>query len=536
MHISKRFFSGTLLLSLLVFSSCSKGAKSEVSRASAQEITINIGADPASIDPRTVTLLGDFNVIRALNEGLFRINKEGVTSTAIAQSYTVSDDGKTYTIQLKETLWSNGDPLTAHDFIYSWKSSLNKNFPSSNASFLYPLKNSKEIKEGLLPESMLGAHADGDYKIVIELKSPMPFFLELLSMPIYFPINKSVDSQHVTRNPSSKNYVCNGPFQIASWKPKNEIVVIKNKRYWDKQNVRLQKVTMIMLDDNTAFNLYQNKELHLVGSPFSKIPVESLEALSEKNTPKKQNLLGTYWIKTNTRVHPLQNKDFRKSLASSINRKEIIEHLLLNNAEIATGAVPVSMGLQESPYFKDGDIKTALSFLEKACKKLSISAKMLPELTLSYIGREDNSKIAAAIQDGWKKYLGITVKLEPLERKVYLDRISRGEYQLACASWIADFNDPINFLEVFKTKSVGTNNTGWESLDYISAINASYDNTGQISRRESLITAEKILLEDMPMIPVYHTTMLYMQDEHLKDIVLTETGNLDFKWAYLSDK
>jgi oligopeptide transport system substrate-binding protein len=161
---------------------------------------------------------------------------------------------------------------------------------------------------------------------------------------------------------------------------------------------------------------------------------------------------------------------------------------------------------------------------------------MLPELTLSYIGREDNSKIAAAIQDGWKKYLGITVKLEPLERKVYLDRISRGEYQLACASWIADFNDPINFLEVFKTKSVGTNNTGWESLDYISAINASYDNTGQISRRESLITAEKILLEDMPMIPVYHTTMLYMQDEHLKDIVLTETGNLDFKWAYLSDK
>lgn len=536
MNSFKHVLSLSLLFSLVIFSSCTKRAKTEFYSQSAQEITLNIGAEPATTDPRKARLLSDFNIIRTLNEGLFRINKQGITSEAIAKSYTVSEDGKTYEIELRETLWSNGDPLTAHDFIYSWKSSLDKNFASPGASFLFAIKNGEQIKKGLLPLSMLGARTDGDYKIILELEQPMPYFIELLSMPIYFPIHQGADIEGSIQYRENEKYICNGPFTIGSWKHKDQIVMQKNSSYWDKKNVALQKITMIMVDEDTAYNLYQNKEVTLIGSPFSKIPSDAVTSLKGSNDLKTSPFLGTYWIRTNTDIFPLNNKNFRKCLASSINRKDLVEYVLSGNAQVATGIVPNVLTMQEKPYFKDDAPELALSSLDKACKELSLSKRSIPNLTFTYIGSSENNKVAAVIQDGWKKNLGIEVLLEPLEHKVYIDRISKGDYQLALGSWIADFKDPINFLEVFKTKAVGTNNTGWESLDYISAINASYEKKDSADRRESLITAEALLLEDMPVIPVYHTTMVHMQDSRLKDVVRTETGNIDFKWAYLSDK
>ncbi|MCH9617281.1 MAG: Oligopeptide-binding protein OppA [Chlamydiia bacterium] len=527
MFYSKRFISGSLLLSLFFFSSCGRKGDSKVLHKSTQEITVNISSEPATLDPRKARLLADFNVIRALNDGLFRANKEGITSPAIAKSYTVSEDGKTYTIQLREALWSNGDPVTAHDFIASWKSSLDKDFPSPGASFLFAIKNGEQLKEGLLPASMLGAVADGDYKIIIELEKPLPYFVELLSMPIYFPIHQ--DSEN-------KEYVGNGPFTIESWAHNDQLVIKKNANYWDRDNVKMETVNMVMVDENTAFNMYQNKALHLVGSPFSKIPSDAITHLRGTDSLKTDPFLGTYWIRTNVNAFPLSNKNFRKSLASSINRKDIVEHVLSGNGEVATGIVPTSFSLQDAPYFQDGAVDVALNSYNKACQELSLSKKNMPSITFTFVGNADNNRIAAALQDGWKKTLGINVLLEPLEYKVYIEKIRSGDYQLAWGSWIADFKDPINFLEVFKTKSVGTNNTGWESPDYISAINETYESKDVPSREKSLIRAETLLLDEMPVIPVYHTTMLHMQNEHLKDIVLTETGNLDFKWAYLSDK
>lgn len=513
---------------------CSNCKSSTGVSSSGQEISLNIEGEPATLDGRKARLLSDFNLIRTLNEGLFRINKEGITSKAIAENVSLSNDGKTYTITLQETLWSNGDPLTAHDFIYSWKSSLDKNFPAPNASFLFPIKNAAAIKEGFLPMSMLGASAKDDYTIVVELESELPFFTELLALPIYFPVNESLERSNPTWASDSDNHVCNGPFKIQSWKHKNEIIVEKNNRYWDKNKVRLQKLTMVMVDQDTAFSLYQNKELQLVGSPYSKIPVDAIPSLEAQNALRKGPFLGTYWIRTNVESFPLQNKHFRKSLASSIDRKSIIEHVLYGTGDIATGIVPTSMGLQEEPYFTDGDTEEAQSAFKVALRELSISSKNLPELTLTYKAESNNDKIAAAIQDQWRKTLGIILKLEPLEHKVYIDRISKGDYQLACGSWIADFKDPINFLEVFKTKAVGTNNTGWESPNYIEAIESTYKTMGTDARREALVATEQMLLEDMPVIPIYHYNMIHLQDENLKDVVLSDTGNIDFKWAYVS--
>lgn len=531
----KNILQYVFIIPALCFFSCGK-QQSEVKKSKkAQEITFNIEKHPATLDGRKSTLLRDFNLIRTFNEGLYRINKQGEAAPAIAESCTILPDNKTYIIKLKQTLWSDGVPLTAYDFIFAWKSALAKDFPAPSVSLLFPIKNAKAIKEGRIPASMLGAHTQGAYTLVVELENETPYFKELLTHPIYFPIGESIDTDNLDSKSYASDYICNGPFKIVSNKLNNEIVAVKNPRYWDKDAVKLDKITMIVVDPDTAFNMYKNKELQLIGAPFSHIPPDAIKGLNGNANLKKSPMLRTHMIRVNTSHGLLHNKDFRKSLALSINRKEIVEHVLSSAAEIATGIVPTSLGLQEAPYFSDADIEGAKMHLDKACKEHKINKSKLPTLTFTYCGSGNNHKIAAALQDGWRTSLGLDVILEPLEQKVYLDRMSKGDYQLASGAWAADFKDSINFLEVFKTKNGASNHTYWESPDYIKAIESTYACANKKERKEALMEAESILIDEMPAIPVYHYSMLHLQDPHLKDVVQSETGILELKWAYLTE-
>jgi len=523
----------SLLSTSLFFNSCNSSSEPSEKRSCKQEIKINIKNEPTSLDSRRARILSDYSIIQTLNEGLYRKAKDGKVVEAIAESYSVSKDGLIYTFKLKETLWSNGDPLTAHDFTYAWKSALDKSFPSPSASLLFPIKNAKAIKEGSLPMSMIGAYAKDDYTLIIELESPIPFFIKLLCLPIFNPINESVAKQNPIWHTDASTYVCNGPFKLSSWKHSNEITALKNDLYWDKSQVKLEKITMVMVDSETEFQMFENKELNWTGSPYSEIPPEAIKTLNEQGSLKKKPLLGTYLIRTNTEVYPLKELNFRKALAVSINRKNLIDHVLEGAGEVATGIVPTSMGLQEHAYFNDGSEKDASEYLNLALKVLDINKKSIPPLTLTYPSSTRSHKIAAALQDEWRKTLGLTIRLEPLETKVYLDKISRGDYQLACGSWTADFQDPITFLEVFKSKTVGTNNTNWESLDYTKAIEATYTSKSSADRTLAMKNAEKILIDAMPVLPIFHYTMFNLQDDNLYDVELSELGFLDLKWAYL---
>jgi oligopeptide transport system substrate-binding protein len=500
-----------------------------------QEVVINIEANPATLDPRIAILTTDYNVIRTFSEGLFRINKEGIISPAIAESYKLSEDNKTYEITLKKTFWSNGDPVTAHDFTYAWRSLLAKDFPSTNASFLFPIKNAKKIKEGLERASELGAYADGDYKIIIELINPIPFFLEFLSFPIYFPIHRYIDKQIPSWATAPETYICNGPFILNSWKHRNKITAKKNDLYWDKDNVQSENITMLMLDENTAYNLFMNTDLHHVGSPFSNLPVDSVPKHIEDKTIITCPFIGTFWIRTNIEEKPLNNKYFRKALASSIDRKAIADHIFPGSITAAMAIVPPSMGLNDTPYFKDADNESALDHFKAALEASETKREAYNGLTLTYINTAANSKIVEAVQDGWRSTLGVTVLLEPLEYKVFFDRIGKRKYQLAYSGNFAEYNDPISLLELFKDNTTGSNRTGWENPGYIEAIEASYKTNNPDDRTALLKKAEEIIMEDMPVIPMHHTAMTYLQNPKLKDLVITETGIIDLKWAYIED-
>ena len=523
-----------LSLSLCGCCACKKGDKQQKSAKKVrQEISINIVEDPGTLDPRKVRSLTSFNLLQSLMEGLMRIDQTGAPAPAVAKNYSVSSDNLKYTFSLRETSWSNGEPLTAHDFVYAWKKSLSPEFRSDYAFLLFPLKNAKAIKEGLLPTSMLGVKAEDDYTLSLELECITPFFLDLLTSPIYYPVNAKLDRENPNWGNNVNSIICNGPFSILNWTKSDQMQVVKNEMYWDKESVLLDKINMVMVDVDTGFKMYQNGDLHWDGSPYSKIPEDALASVQQTQQVHTAPGLGTYWIRTNTSMFPLHLEEMRKCLALSIDRESIVENVLCGGQMPATGIVPLSMRLREGPYFQDGDIRSAEELLHVALDQEQMKLEDMPPLTLTYYASTSNHRLAQTIQAQWKQNLGLNVQLEPLEKMVYFDRISRTDFQLACGNWIADVRDPINFLELFKTKNVGTNNTNWESMDYLNAINLSYTQSNPVERKETLAVAEKILMDEMPIIPLFHYTMLHVQNENLKDVVLTESGRIDFKWAYL---
>lgn len=500
-----------------------------------QEIRINIVSEPGTLDPRKASSLEEINLARMFMEGLMRVSASGLMTNALAENVTLSKDMKTYTFKLKDSYWSNGDPLTAHDFVYSWKKTLSSNFPATNAFLLYALKNGKAVKEGHLPSSLLGVHANDDHTLVINLESPTPFFLELLSLPVFFPVNERIDRKISDWSRNVDAYVSNGPFIPKEWHHNGSIVAIKNPHYWDKNAVSLNKIEMIMVDSETGFKMFQGKELDWDGAPYSNLPIDAIASLEGSNQIHSDPMLGSYWIRTNTALFPFHSLEIRKALALAIDRAALVEHVVTNNHIPATGIVPTTLGLQKAPYFKDGDTSEALHLLNIALENEGIDKENLPEITLTYAAEARNHRVAQAIQDQWNSSLGIRVQLEPLEAKVYFDRIAKGDYQLACGNWIADFADPINFLEIFKARNVSANRTNWESLEYQKALEASYIATNKEDRINSLRKSEEIIMEEMPVIPIFHMTMLHTQNDRLKEVVLTSSGHIDFKWAYLAE-
>ena len=481
-----------LILSLLcLLTSCqAPSSKSHIPR-------INIGSDPQTLDPRKAISLNDVNITKFFFEGLTKINDQDAPELAAAKSYTLSDDGKTYTFILRPSRWSNGDPVTAHDFVRSYQSSLSPEFSSATAYQLYIIKNAKS-------SSNIGVKALDDATLVIELNRPIPYFLELISRPIFFPIHQTLDPT-----------ISNGPFYLKNWHHQSHIEACKNAYYWDKGAIKLNGIKLEMLSEDTAFNLFEQGELDWDGSPFSSISPEATSFLKSSNQLKSHPFLGTVFIRFNTAHPTLQSNQMRKAMAWAINREELIDHVLQGNQRPALSLLPHQIGLN----------KFEVTGSEKAGLPATIK--------LTYFAKARNQKLAQALQQQWKKTLNINVDLEPLELKVFFDQVSKGNYQLALGDWIADFADPINFLEVFKKKRLSTNRTYWENAEFCQLLDQSDLEFDQTKRKELLSKAEKILIQEMPIIPLYEHSMLYIQNEKLKNVTINSMGTLNLKNAYL---
>ncbi len=527
-----RFF--VLFLVLLM------GCQKHPSPTQLQTLRINIGSDPQTLDPRKARDLTAVTLMHMLFEGLTRVSKEGSLEMALAREVEISENGTQYLFHLRKSFWSNGDPVTAFDFAESWKTILDPQFPSDLAYQLYSIKNARKAKLGEMDLEQVGIQTPDPNTLIVELEQPIPYFLELLAMTSFLPIPHKMDMANPNWANLPETYVCNGPFLLESWKHSDQIRVVKNPRYWQTKNVSLNGIDLLMMPGDTEMRMFEEGKLDWAGSPLSTIPVDAVRSLRASQKLHINPFSATYFYRVNTaekfkeKKNPLSNALFRKALAFCLNRKGITEHILQGGQIPAKSLVPPEMGLSDKGYFHDDNRQRAHALLIDALLELDLTIETLEPIKISYSSSERNAAISQAIQKQWEEGLGIRVELEAVEPKTYFQRISQKEFQLAAGSWTADFNDPINFLEVFKYKDASTNNTQWESAKYIDLLNRSALCRDSEERKGLLREAELILMEQMPIIPVFHFALNYLERDGLEDVALSPLGQIDFRWAHFN--
>ncbi len=519
-----------LVFLFFLFSGCAKqqqGAPLQVAR-------LNMQAEPISLDPRKARDLDSGAIVRMLFEGLMRVSHEGKLEPAVAERIEISEDRTLYTVFLRQTKWSNGDLLTADDFVSSWKTILDPQFVSDTAYHLYPILGAKKAKQGLLSLDEVGLKVFDTYTFSIQLEQPTPYFLDLLTMPPFFPVHRQIAASHPRWSLDPALLVSNGPFQMSEWTHADRILLKKNQMYWEQKETRLDGVELIIASADTALRCFEAKDLDWMGSPLSTLPIDAIPSLKKEKALQTAPFLATSFCRCNTREtigdqpNLLSLKSFRKALSVCLDRTSLIEHVLKGGQKRATSLVPEEMGLQRGGYFQDHDQEGAKRFLQEALREAGDSPL---SVKLRYFNNERNTLIAQWLQQEWEQKLGLRIEMEAVESKIFFQRISKGDFQIAIGSWTADFNDPINFLEVFKYKDNGTNNTGWEKTEYIDLLTKSQLCT-DVSEREALLRkAEGLLMEEMPILPLYQFVLNYVKSDALTGVFLSPEGYLDLRKA-----
>lgn len=497
-----------IALCICVFSACSPPAP----RKDLQEVRINLGTELTTLDPRKSRELQGVTVLRMLFDGLMRLDSEDRPEGAIAERVDIAEDKQTYTFHLRASFWTNGDPVTAEDFSCAWKKALDPAYPSSQAFLLYAIKNARLVKQGKLSTQELGINVLDEHTLEVILEEPTAHFLQLTTLPIFFPVNHKVSRVNERWADQVSTYVSNGPFLLKEWRDHDCITVAKNPEYWDAEAVQLDQIHLVMVNDaSTELQMFEKKELDWAGSPLSVLPFDALKELQGNQQLREKPLLGTCFIRLNLNKAPFDRVDIRRAFGLALDRQGMIDHAIP-----ATGLIPCSFAIQNKPYFQEG----IREILGHRC----------PKVTLTYPSSENGHLLAQAIQQQWRENLGVVVTLEALEQKVYYARLAKQDFELILSSWIADFGDPMNFLEVFKYRE-GPNQTSWENVHYIGLLEQAKSALTSRERYQALQASEDLLMQEMPIIPLFHYTMLYLQDERLEDVRISSLGSLDFKHA-----
>lgn len=517
-------FLAVLILGL-IFTGCKGEAEKHKS-----SLQVAFNSEPKTLDPRLATDLQTANALHIVYEGLMRTDEQGNVIFGIAESVDISPNLKTYTFKLREANWSDGNMLTAKDFEETWKSMLDPLFPAPNAYQLYLIKGAKAYKENRGTLEDVGISSDGDRTLVVELENPTPYFLKMVSSFFYLPV-----SPQLRENRESSEVISNGPYKLRQWKHHNEIIMEKNPMYWDAEAVTLDQISLVFLDENTSYKMFESGELDRTGSPTSTLPQDAVSPLKEQQQLKIKPAFATHWIRFNVAKAPFDQSKMRKAFNLALDRRGIVDHVTQGNQKPAIGIVPPLSDWHQVFYYKDHDVTAAQTLFQEALTDMNLDKNSLPVITLYYTPSDRDHKIAQALQQQWGNILGLNIGLRALESKTFVQNVQQGDYQMALGSWYADFNDPINFLEIFKYKSNSSNRTGWENQKYIELLDASSQEGNPGQRLDILRQAEHLLMDEMPIAPLFFASFNYLENEHVKGVHLSELGILDFKYARIDD-
>lgn len=522
------------ILTMLIFVlSC--GAKG----GSSNTFTLNIAAEPESVDPQLSTDIAGADVLQFISEGVLKRDKDGKIVGGLAEKWEVSEDGLKWTFHLRDGIkWSNGDPITANDFKTAWVRALDPKVASQYSYMLYPIKNAEAFNNDKAKAEDLGIKVVDDKTIEVTLGAPTPYFEDLVTFKTYLPVNTKLLSEkgdkYFAEDP--ENFVSSGPYVMKKWVHDSEIELEKNPNYYDAANVKVDNVVLKLISDNSAaFNAFKNGEVDV-----TMVTVEQAKEFAGDDRLKSTNDGSVWYMLFNFNNKVLANKNIRKALLMAVNREEMTSKVLNGSGTPAKTFVPAGIGMKglEKADFTEEVPTTIPGFNPDEAKKLlaeglkELGLKEFPSLELLFNDSGNNKVIAEYIQESLNKNLGINLNLAAVEFKERVSRMKSQQFDIVLAGWSGDFKDPITYLDLFTTN--GGNNHGKYSNPRYDELVKTIKSTGdQKVRYEAMRELEQIIAEDVPVGTLYHRERKTLVNPRVQGLGFMAIG-AEYNFANLS--
>lgn len=533
----------TLATSLFV--GCGDSSANSGSSSSNQQLVFNLGEDPETMDPTLNNSSGAGTMILNAFEGLMVLDENDQPVEGTAESMEVSEDGLVYTFKIREDAkWSDGEAVTADNFKYSWLRALNKETAAEYAYQLFYIKNAEKFYNGEATAEEVGINVIDEKTLEVTLETPTSYFPQLLAFTTYVPLREdivSADPEGWATNPET--YVSNGPFKLVQWDMKDQLVFEKNENYWDKDSVKLETLTFkLVTDETTAYSELKAGNFDMVNS----VPTNEIEPGIGEGLVKVSPKLGSYYFAINVGKQDtlsedvkevLSNKLVRQALNLAIDRQEIIDNVAKAEQVPAYSFVPQGItdengnDFASKEYYDPSDMEGNIAKAKELLKEAGYeNGNGIPTIELMYNSEGAHKDICQILQQNWAE-IGINVELTNQEWAVFLNTRQQGDYQIARHGWIGDYVDPMTFLDLWTTDG-GNNDTGFSNARYDELIAAAKVETDSEKRLEMLREAEDILMDEMPILPIYNYTTVTAANENVKGVRISTLGKISFKYAY----
>ena len=503
-----------------------EAAKTPEAPAAEQVLHRGNGAEPETLDPAKSTGVTESNIQYEIFEGLTTYSPDGQVVPGVAEKWEVSDDGKTYTFHLRDSKWSNGDPVTAEDFVYAWRRVLDPATASDYAPIFDVIANAEQIRKGEEKDlTKLGAVATDPKTFTVSLAKSAPYFLGLVRHSSFLPVHKATVDKFATDWTKPGNFVGNGAFTLSEWTPQASLTVVKNPNYYDAANVKLEKIVYYPTEDiSEEFKRFRNGELQIT----YEVPSDQIGFIEAnmKDEYEAKPYLGTYYYVVNETRENGAKKEVREALALAIDREAIADKVTQGSFLPAYSWVPPGTPDYTTQYlsFKDMPMPERIAKAKELLAGAGFTAEKPLKLEILYNTSENHKKIAIAIQDMWKQ-VGVDATLNNQEWQVYLDTRDNKQFDVARAAWIGDYADPVTFLDLFLSDAGVRNDAGYNNAEFDKLVKDSFGISDPKARMASLEKAEQMFLADLPIIPILHYKTKHMVSKKVQGWAY---NNLDF--------
>ncbi|WP_461815728.1 peptide ABC transporter substrate-binding protein [Faecalimonas sp.] len=531
---------GAMAISVVACGSGNKGGDSKTAGAypgtkDKDMVTVDLRTEPAELNSIKTSDVPSGDILRMVISGLYKLDKDDKPVPELAEDTKVSEDGKTYTMKLKKGVkWSNGEPVTAHDFVFAYQTISKKETGSVYGFIVYQnLLNGQEVFDGKKAPSELGVKALDDYTLEVTFVNPIPYALHLFSFSSFYPLNQKA-YEEIGADKYAKDadkIVTNGAYKVEEWVHDDHITLAKNEEYYNAKEVNIPKVKYLMLKDaNARMNAFKAGQIDVIN-----VGGEQLEQAKKEGMKLTSYVDNSNWyFQFNTKKKELSNAKIRQALGMAIDTESLCKNVIKTGATPATGVVPSSIAGADGKKYAEvlGDIteyntKKAKQLFEEGLKEIGMTAD---KYKISFL-TEDSAgaqKEAAFYQEQWKKALGIQVEITPMPFKAKLAAMDSGEFDIVFAGWSPDYNDPMTYLDMFATGN-GNNYGKYSNPEYDKLIADATKEVDKVKRQGMLMEAEKLVCQkDAAIYPLYFQSVTYTVSDKLEGMTRTGFQEFDF--------